>query len=182
MSVTATQYLHFDLGRLLKLVRREGAGPSYAENTVAGGCGDTRLDSVALDMDGAVAQVSHRPRNQRHDAGLADPDPATEGHLHAHLLARLEQGGRTVPLGGAATRTESDSAAFAAGTVELDGEPLHVQLAGQMLRLPHLLGGVEHRRWATHPRLTFDPVGHHLAETFQREHPHRVGELLVHTQ
>src|SRR3954471_16786092 len=171
MSVTATQYLHFDFGQLLRLVRREGAGPSDAENTVAGGCGDARLDSVALDMNGAVAQVSHRPRNQRHDAGLADPHPATERHLHAHLLARLEQGGRTVHLRGAATRTESDSASFAAGTVELDGEPLHVQLAGQMLRVPHLLGGVEHRRWTTPPGFTFDPVGHHVTETFQREHP-----------
>src|SRR3954466_6672693 len=151
MSVTATQYLHFRFDQLLRLVRREGAGPSDAENTVAGGCGDARLDSVALDMNGAAAQVSHRPRNQRHDAGLADPHPATERHLDAHLLARLEKGRRTVHLGGSTTRTESDSAPFAAGTVELNGEALHVQLAGQMPRLPHLLGGVEHRRRTTDP-------------------------------
>src|SRR3954447_18940076 len=181
MSVTATQGLR----SVLVSVRSSWSGArrcrdgSDAEHAVAGRGGDAGLDAVAFDVYGAVAQVADGAGHQRDDAGLTDAHAASERHLHADLLACLEQGRRTVDLGRATTRTEGDGAAFAAGTVELGGEPLHVQLAGQVMRVPHPFGGVEHRRRAARPGLAFDPVRHHVVQVLQREHAHRFGDLLV---
>src|SRR3954471_11008272 len=170
MSVTATQRSPF---------RIDAAQGSDAEDAVAGRGGDAGLDAVAFDVYGAIAQVADGAGDQRDDAGLADTHPASERHLHADLLAGLEQRRRAVDLGGATTCAESNGAAFAANTVELDREPLHVQLAGQVMRVPHPLGGVEHRRRAARPGLAFDPARHHVVPVLQREHAHRFGDLLV---
>ena len=75
----------------------------------------------------AGAQVAGGAGRQGQHAALADAHPAAERHLHAGVLAGLQQGGRAVDGDALAGPGEGDGAALPAGAVERDGEALQVQ-------------------------------------------------------
>ena len=94
---------------------RVGWCGSDAEDAVAGGGRDAGLDSVALAVDVAVAQVAHvcrRPVVRRRSGRF--PSGIRTASATPTLLAGLEQGRRAVDVGGVAGLREGDGAALTA--------------------------------------------------------------------
>src|ERR1700712_4642825 len=129
------------------------------ECAVAGSGGNSGLNSVALAVFVSVADVANVSRFEREHAALADPHPAPERHLDAHLLTGFQQRGGAVDLDRLVGAREGDGAALAALVGSRDDEALHVEVV--LLHAcvgPHLLEGVQHRGRTTRPGGSVLPV------------------------
>lgn len=70
---------------------------SYLECAIVGGDTDARLNTFALNVFGATAQITHTALIEHDDAALADPHSALpELIVERKTLARLDDDGRRV--------------------------------------------------------------------------------------
>src|SRR4051794_15267724 len=172
-SFTSAMAMRVSFRRVVsKLDHRE---VSDVELAVTDWHGDAGLDVlVGVGVLRAVAQVAHLAGDHGHRAGVADAGAAAVRHAHTDPLSRLEHGGGTVDVSGLAGVAERDRAALAAVAIEVEREPLEVQLDLQPGPLPELLGRIKHRAGTAGPHLTLTPVGAHAVEVLvERQNPVR---------